>query len=200
MTGAGRTRRDFLAAAGGALGAGWVAAHWPAIAAAHAHAVTTAGGGGPATLEALSVQQAGDIEALVAQIVPTDDTPGAREAGALYFIDRSLHTWLAAHAGDFHAGLRDFQQGFARAYPGRAFAAADADTQLTFLKSVERSQFFGWVRVLTLIGMFALPQYGGNRDRIGWRLIGFEDQHAFNPPFGHYDRDYPGFVLPEHKP
>jgi hypothetical protein len=45
--------------------------------------------------------------------------------------------------------------------------------------------------------MFTLPAYGGNRDRVGWKLIGFEDTHAFYPPFGHYDRDYPGFVMDE---
>ena len=28
----------------------------------------------------------------------------------------------------------------------------------------------------------------------GWKLLGFEDLHAFQPPFGYYDRDYPGFV------
>jgi hypothetical protein len=28
----------------------------------------------------------------------------------------------------------------------------------------------------------------------GWKLVGFTDMHAFVPPFGHYDRDYPGFV------
>jgi hypothetical protein len=43
--------------------------------------------------------------------------------------------------------------------------------------------------------MFALPGYGGNRDAAGWKLIGFEDRHVFQPPFGHYDRDYPGFVI-----
>ena len=52
---------------------------------------------------------------------------------------------------------------------------------------------------MTLIGLFALPQYGGNRNGIGWRLIGFDDQHAFSPPFGYYDRDYPGFKLPDAK-
>ena len=45
--------------------------------------------------------------------------------------------------------------------------------------------------------MFTLPAYGGNRDRVGWKLIGFEDTHAFYPPFGYYDRDYPGFVIDE---
>jgi hypothetical protein len=50
------------------------------------------------------------------------------------------------------------------------------------------------VRFLTILGLLALPRYGGNRDEIGWKLIGFNDAHAFNPPFGYYDRDYPGFV------
>jgi hypothetical protein len=49
--------------------------------------------------------------------------------------------------------------------------------------------------VLTVLGLFTMPSYGGNRDGIGWALIGFEDQHAFQPPFGYYDRDYPGFVV-----
>jgi hypothetical protein len=42
--------------------------------------------------------------------------------------------------------------------------------------------------------MFTLPTYGGNRDGVGWKLIGFEDRHTFQPPFGYYDRDYPGFA------
>ena len=40
-----------------------------------------------------------------------------------------------------------------------------------------------------------MPAYGGNRDGVGWKLIGFEDRHVFQPPFGYYDRDYPGFVV-----
>ena len=40
---------------------------------------------------------------------------------------------------------------------------------------------------LTQAGMFALPEYGGNRDHKGWELIGFEHQHVWQPPFGYYD-------------
>ncbi len=35
--------------------------------------------------------------------------------------------------------------------------------------------------------MFALPSYGGNRDKAGWHLIGFDDRHFWQPPFGYYD-------------
>ena len=38
--------------------------------------------------------------------------------------------------------------------------------------------------------MFSNPSYGGNRGGIGWKLLGFEDQHIFDPPFGYYDQGY----------
>jgi hypothetical protein len=34
----------------------------------------------------------------------------------------------------------------------------------------------------------------GNYRGAGWTLMGFEDRHAFTPPFGYYDREYTGFV------
>ena len=37
------------------------------------------------------------------------------------------------------------------------------------------------MRMLTLCGMFALPSWGGNRDEAGWKLLGFEDRHAWQP-------------------
>jgi gluconate 2-dehydrogenase gamma chain len=195
---AARTRREFLSRAGGALGAGFVAAHWPSIAAAHAHAAAAAAQSTPAALGFFTPADAHDVEAMCAQIIPTDETPGAREAGAVYFIDRSLLTWQAGRAPVFRSGLAEFQEKFTAVHPG-AFATADEATQLAFLTSQEKSDFFGQVRALTLIGMFALPQYGGNRDGIGWQLIGFEDKHVFAPPFGDYDRDYPGFKLSDRK-
>ena len=42
--------------------------------------------------------------------------------------------------------------------------------------------------------MFSPPSYGGNRNGVGWALIGFADEHVFLPPFGFYDRDYRGLV------
>ena len=61
--------------------------------------------------------------------------------------------------------------------------------QIEFLKSVDRTPFFGIARMLTLVGMFALPKYGGNYGGAGWQLIGFEDQHVYAPPFGYYDQE-----------
>jgi gluconate 2-dehydrogenase gamma chain len=194
-----QSRREFLASAGSALGVAWAASHWPAIASAHSHAVAALTDNANATFGFLTAEEARDVDAIASQIIPSDESPGAHEAGTVYFIDRSLQTWQAANASTFRGGLKDFQAQFATVHPGVRFADADAATQIAFLTAVEKSGFFDGMRALTLIGLFALPQYGGNRDGVGWKLIGFSDQHAFSPPFGYYDRDYPGFKLPEPK-
>ncbi len=41
------------------------------------------------------------------------------------------------------------------------------------LPSVSSTLFFGLLHRNTLEGFFADPMYGGNRDKVGWRLIGF---------------------------
>ncbi len=185
-------RRRVLLGAGGTAAAAWIGLHWPAIAAAHGHAV--AAQSAPATFVVLDAEAVRDVDAIAAQIVPTDDDPGAREAGIVHFVDRSLATWLAPEKQHFLDGLHDFQRQFAVANGGAsAFAGAGDAAQIAFLQRVEKTPFFGFMRMLTLVGMFALPQYGGNRDGVGWKLLGFDDQHAFQPPFGWYDRDYPGW-------
>ncbi len=200
MDKAAKSRREFLSTAGSALGVAWAATHWPAIASAHNHAVAALAEGAAATFGFLTADEARAVDAIASQIIPTDESPGAHEAGSVYFIDRSLQTWQAGHASGFRAGLKEFEAGFNAAHPGVRFADADSATQIAYLTRVEKTPFFEGMRALTLIGLFALPQYGGNRDGIGWRLIGFNDQHAFSPPFGYYDRDYPGFKLPDGKP
>ena len=189
------SRRSFLMRSGGALGAGWLTLNWPALSAAAAHAHEVAAGQADHTLKVLTQAQARDVEAIASQIVPSGDTPGAREAGVVYFID---HVHARAYAGsrdEFLAGLSAFQGEFAKSNPGTAsFADLDAAAQLAYLKSIESTPFFGGMKFLTLLGLLALPAYGGNADKLGWKLVGFVDQHAWTPPFGHCDRDYPGFV------
>jgi gluconate 2-dehydrogenase subunit 3-like protein len=158
-----------------------------------AHAAAHAGG--EAKISLLSAAEAADVEAIAAQIVPTDDTPGAREAGAVYFIDRTLATSFSQLAGDYRAQLAAFQAACRERHPGVGpFASLTSEQQIAYLKTVEQTPFFNTTRLLTLLGMFSLPSYGGNRDGVGWKLIGFEDRHIFQPPFGYYDRNYPGFV------
>jgi hypothetical protein len=48
----------------------------------HAHEAAQSGGG---KLQYLDPQAAAEIEVLAAQIIPSDDGPGAKEAGVIYF-------------------------------------------------------------------------------------------------------------------
>jgi hypothetical protein len=187
------SRRSFLAASGQALGAGWLALNWPRISAAAMHAHDSVAAPEP-RIRILSAAQAADLDAIASQIIPTDDTPGAHEAGAVYFIDAALGGFYAVHREELLSGHAGFAAAFAKQFPGKPFSQSDGVRQIDFLQGVESTPFFQGVRFLTVLGFLAHPKYGGNRDGVGWKVIGFEDTHAFSPPFGYYDRDYPGFV------
>jgi len=188
------SRRSLLQAIAATLGA--AALPWAdiveAAGQAHAHAAAQAG---RAKVTFLTAAEAADVEAVAAQIVPTDDTPGAREAGVITFIDRAMATFLSQLAADYRAHLAVFQASCRVQHPGTTFASLSSEQQIAFLKTVDRTPFFESTRLLTMLGMFTAPSYGGNRDGIGWKLLGFEANHMFQPPFGYYDRDYPGFTL-----
>jgi gluconate 2-dehydrogenase gamma chain len=190
------SRRVLLQGIAATFSAAAVPWDWAAVSeAAHqAHAAASSSGDGVAAF--LTPAEAADVEAVAAQIIPTDDTPGAREAGVVHFIDRALATFLSPLAADYRAQLAAFQAACRVRHPdAAAFASLAPAQQIEFLTSVERTPFFDTTRLLTILGLFSMPGYGGNRDGVGWKLIGFDDQHAFQPPFGHYDRDYPGFVV-----
>jgi hypothetical protein len=188
------SRRSFLLSSGGLFTSLWVAAHWPSIAAAAHHAEEAPAELTPAHFEFFAAADGADVDAICAQIVPSGATPGAREAHAVYFIDRSLSTYFAPMAPDYRQGLAEFQRQFHAAHPGGAFSAATPEGQIAFLKTVDTAPFFETTRLLTVLGMFTSPKYGGNYQSSGWKMLGFVDQHSFQPPFGHYDAEYKGFV------
>ena len=194
------SRRQFLAAVGNLASAGWIAMNWPQIAAA-AEATEHAGHAGhdmtepPATLKTLSAAEAAEVDAIANQIVPGGATPGARDAHAIYFIDNALGGFFAAQLPSFRKGLADFESAYAASNgAGKPFSQASDAEQIAFLHKVDKTPFFMAVRRLTVLGMIALPKYGGNHDGLGSKLIGVVDRHVWAPPFGYYDKDYAGFT------
>jgi len=189
-------RREFLFSVGNISASAWIASTWPQIVAAAEHAEHIAATA-PERFRFLNPADAADVDAMAAQILPSGETPGAREAHAVYFIDRALTTFFYDRAAVFRSGLTGLKRKFRLTHPTvSSFAAAPAADQIAFLRLVERTDFFEMLRFLTILGTFSASQYGGNYAGTGWKLIGFEDRHVFNPPFGYYDRDYPGFALP----
>lgn len=193
-------RRGFLLAGLRGAGSAWASLHWPAILAAAQHAAHMREAIPAAKLEVLSAEQAAEIEAAASRIIPTGDAPGAREAGVIYFIDRALTTFASDHRDDFEKGLPVLQAKTQAMFPGTPkFSHAAPDQQDAVLAALEGQPIFELILQFTVMGFLADPARGGNRDQVGWKLIGFDDSPAFAPPFGSYDRDYPGWQTPKTK-
>ncbi len=131
---------------------------------------------------------AAEIDAITSQIVPSGDGPGAHEAGVIYFIDRALSTFDADLREAIARAWRWSSRSAKQMFPGSAtIAALSNEQQIQLMHAIEKTDFFELLRTHTMYGFLGNPSYGGNRDRVGWKLIGFEDRMAFQPPFGYYD-------------
>ena len=140
----------------------------------------------------LDAADAADFAAIAARIMPTTDTPGATEAGVIYFIDRALAAELEGSLDALKTGLADLNTLVAGQGSDKSrFAELDDDAQDELLTSVENGGFFNQLWMITITGFFAMSSYGGNKDNIAWDLIDFEGDHgAWEYPFGHYDAEY----------
>jgi len=133
---------------------------------------------------------ASEIEAIAAQILPDDDTPGAKRAGVIWFIDGALSGYDRDKQDLYRKGLAAAQAKRIEMYPGSAsIAGLSATQQIALLKAIEKSEFFQQVRTHTVLGFLGHPKYGGNRDMSGWKFIGVEHKMAYQPPFGYYDAE-----------
>jgi gluconate 2-dehydrogenase gamma chain len=180
------SRRDFIARSGGAASGMWLTRALPFLAATQACATEAA------LVEADFVtftdREAADFDAFAGRIVPTDDTPGAREAGVTRFADQALDTFFADLLPIIRSGL----EGIDARIPGaEGFEDVTEGEQDDVIRAVEQEDpgFFFFARTLVMLGMVADAKYGGNQNEVGWDLIGFEGDFGYQPPFGYYDRD-----------
>ena len=134
--------------------------------------------------------QAETLQALAERIFPKTDTPGAVEAGALDYISQAL-------AGDYAPCLRFYRRGlralerYARTKFAADFSVLSDEQKDSLLMAFEAgevtgfkraAEFFEMVRSHVLEGVFCEPQYGGNKEMVGWRMVDFPGQQ-----FGYAD-------------
>jgi gluconate 2-dehydrogenase gamma chain len=136
---------------------------------------------------------AATIAAVTERLMPgAPGKPGARHADVLNYIDLAL--------SGAYSDLQEFyRQGLAQldAYCGKTYkrsfrqlSAAQQDQVLTALDEGKvtgfawptAQAFFNTVRTHTMEGMFADPIYGGNKDFVGWELVGFPGAQMFYSP------------------
>ena len=148
--------------------------------------------------------EAAFIEAAVARLIPRDELgAGALEAGVPVYIDRQLAgAWGAGErlyrsgpwrqgtpsqgyqlpftpAELFRNALRDVDPGFAKMPPQKQDEYLDGlQKEKRELGGVPSNLFFEMLLAATIEGFFSDPVYGGNRDMVGWKLIGFPGAYA----------------------
>jgi gluconate 2-dehydrogenase gamma chain len=163
---------------------------WAAVAAAREHAQKALRSGGSPGYEFFDTAMAAEVSAIAAQILPSTDGPGAAEAGVIFFIDRALKTFDADKAQIYRGGMVELQRVREKMFPGSASMAGLGNAQqIELVRAIEKSEFFELVRTHTLLGFLGSPSYGGNRNQVGWKYIGFEDRMTWEPPFGYYDAE-----------
>lgn len=182
------TRRRFLQSAGAVSGTTLVRLSAPSLLAVTQAACTARDAG--AAFGILTTGEAADIAAIAARIIPTTDTPGATEAGVIHFFDNAFAAEMSKTLEAARTGLEALNAAISG---GTTFADISADEQDELLRTIESGAFFDLMRQMTIFGFFAMSEYGGNKDHVGWELIGFKGhQGGWQYPFGHYDAQVHG--------
>ena len=138
-------------------------------------------------------EQAATIAAFSERLMPgAPGKPGARDAGVLNYIDLALAGAYADLQDFYRRGLAQLDA-HCRATYKQAFTQLEPARQDEVIAALEQGkasgfawpraqEFFNGVRTHTMEGMFADPLYGGNRDFVGWRLVGFPGAQAIFTP------------------
>jgi gluconate 2-dehydrogenase gamma chain len=138
--------------------------------------------------------EARTVEAISERVFPGDPSdPGARDADVIVYIDRALAGYGKNLHRLYRRGVSELNRYTRSSCGGQAFFELTDSQQDTVLAKMEMwgesrismetnqqpaneallGEFFGAVRLHTIEGMFCDPMYGGNRDAVGWKLIGF---------------------------
>ncbi len=183
----GVSRRDLLKRAGLAGAALTMSVSTALPAPADEQAMPSASSASPVPqrepIENLTASEMDLLEEICARIIPTDaNGPGAREARAAHYIDRALGGFLAPARPAYTAGLAAFDA-YCRSSRRAPFLELSERDKESVLIDVETGAatgftgsaavFFAMVRTHTLQGTFGDPYYGGNRNFVGWDMLGY---------------------------
>jgi gluconate 2-dehydrogenase gamma chain len=132
-----------------------------------------------APLQTFTAAEANLVEALCDQIIPADDSPGAKEAGVLYYLDQQLAGPLKRFASSYKTSLPLLDEGCQQS-EGKPFLELPSEAQTRFLHRLETDgppelrSFFRIIVDQTMQGFYGSPSHGGNRDAASWKMLGIE--------------------------
>lgn len=138
----------------------------------------------PRKWQFLTEAEASLLDAVCAQIIPTDQDPGAREAGCVEYIDRQLAGPLARFGSQYRAGLAALAATCKAVY-NKSFEQLSVDEQIVLLEKLETGrapkeqwtavssgEFFRLVCDHTMQGFYGSPRHGGNKNYVSYRMLG----------------------------
>lgn len=143
----------------------------------------------------LNAHEAATTEAIAERIVPsTDGQAGARQADCVVYIDRNLSGFRRDLQSVFRRGLRGLDE-LCDQHMRAPFVRLEATHQDAVLRVIlDGPNPHGWsvadevsravviARDQTIEGFFCDPAYGGNRDMVGWKMVGFPGaQWGYSP-------------------
>ena len=133
-----RTRRTFLGSAAVAVSG-----------------VAAGCGGAKSSFRFFTGREARVLDAILAIVIPSDDAPGAREAGVIHYIDRQLTRKFREHQTTYREALAQLSE----SVDEKALTAA-------------HKAFFDLVVTHAMQGFYGNPRHGGNHDFASWRMLG----------------------------
>jgi gluconate 2-dehydrogenase gamma chain len=143
----------------------------------------------PACLKQLSMyrfftpEEALCVIALSEQIIPKDQSPGATDAGVIYYIDRQLSGVFHYDQETYRNGIRNLQA-YCGKNSGKKFEVISPDEQIKIMKFMESNQigenewspgrpseFFELILSHTMQGFYGSPIHGGNKDFMSFEML-----------------------------
>ncbi len=153
----------------------------------------------------LTPHQRAAIDAAAARIIPTDQDPGASEAGVVNYIERTLGSHDTGSLALYRTGVEELDQLAQEKFTAKDFCSLDPAQQdhvLTFMEQ-NKSPFFSLLLEQTMEGFYGDPRHGGNKNRVGWKMLGFPGPShpvGYRPPLGWYDAEIPDDFSTAKKP
>ena len=135
-------------------------------------------------MNSLSLPELELLRALLERLVPPDDFAGAFGAGVDDYVTRQLAGDLVSRLPAVAAGLQGLDAE-ARARDGVSFGVLGCDAQDAILRDIEAGRtrvawetppgaFLSLMVSLAAEGYYADPGNGGNRDRVSWKMVGYD--------------------------
>src|SRR6185369_16119096 len=105
----------------------------------HAAALYASQAGAQDKYTTLTPEQARELDAVTSTLVPSDGTPGAKEAKVVRFIDRSLGTWAKDQKPEVEGALKVLAEYVAKERPGTAsFSALKPADRVKLMEGFEQ--------------------------------------------------------------